>query len=144
MRLVLFFLLLLATSSCKRSPLEVEAAYFTRKDLASVHVGTPDPNKLLPIFGQRLYIKWDTQEISQAKPPLELFIRVMLKKGKMLEEKIPLKESSGSYLFPIVGANFSDEGGLLSYKIELLSQGKVIATSRHKFWVEPIKFSDQE
>ena len=140
MRLALLLLMALAFTSCKRPPLQVEAAYFTRKDLASTPMGTPDPNKLLPIFGQRLYIKWNTEK----KAPLELYVRVMLKKGKLLEEKIPLKESSGSYIFPIVDKNYTEEGGLLSYKIELLKNGKVISTSRHKFWVDPITFSDQE
>lgn len=139
MRLIALFLLILA-SSCKRPTLSVEPGYFTRKDLASSYVGTPDPNKQKPIFGQRLYISWDRP---QEEMPLSLHIQVRLKKKGFLDKIVPLDTSSGSYTFPIVGPDYTSGGGLLSYKVELLSKDSVVATSKHKFWVEDIHFSEE-
>lgn len=133
-------LLLLLLTSCSKPTLTVEPGYFTRKDLASSYVGTPDPNKQKPIFGQRLYITWNHPE---ADLPLELHIQVRLKKKGFLDKKVPLSTSSGEYIFPIVGNDFTEEGGLLSYKVEILSHDKVIDSSRHKFWVEDIHFSEE-
>lgn len=135
-------LLLLLTVSCKQRELSVDTTYFTRKDLASVVVDTPDPDKEKPIFGQRLYINWEVTKQQFAMGPLELHIQLMLKKGSMMEDRIPLNEASGTYIFPIVSSDYTKEGGLLSYKITLLSNGKELAVTRHKFWVDQIEFSE--
>lgn len=75
-------------------------------------------------------------------PNAKLHIQVLLKKGKRLEETIPLEKAKGSYIFKIVGDDFKEQKGLLSYKVELTQNGKILAKSRHKFWVDPIKFSE--
>jgi len=140
-RIIALFLLLLA-SSCNRPTLSVDTGYFTRKDLASYHVGTPDPNKQSPIFGQRLYVSWNVTNEEFTKAPLTLHLQVHLKKGGLLDKVVALDTPEGSYIFPIVGDDYTGKGGLLSYKVDLLSGDTALATSRHKFWVEEIKFSE--
>lgn len=142
MRIAVFLFLALLSTSCKRPTLAVESGYFTRKDLASYQVGTPDPNKLNPIFGQRLYITWNVTPQEFAQGPLELHIMANLKKEGTLDKKVPLDRASGSYTFSIAGDDYTKKGGLLSYKVTLLSDNKEIALSRHKFWVEELKFSE--
>lgn len=124
--------------SCSHSKLSVETTFFGRKDLASTIVGTPDPSKQLPIFGQRLNISWN----APGDPSLSLQIEVRLKKGDKLTKTVPLETSSGTYIFPIVGENYTQKGGILSYKVALLSNGAPLAESKHKFWVEDIHFSE--
>ncbi|MCE5293879.1 MAG: hypothetical protein LLF94_04630 [Chlamydiales bacterium] len=141
MRVVALLLALVATS-CSQPPLTVETGYFTRKDLASSHVGTPDPTKQQEVFGQRIYIAWNLSKQEYAQGQTTLHIQARLKKGGILTQDVPLDAASGRYIFPIVGDNYSKKGGLLSYKVELLSNGKPLATSSHKFWVEEIHFSE--
>lgn len=141
MRIALLLLTLLVTS-CKQPTLAVETGYFTRKDLASSHVGTPDPNKQSPIFGQRLYISWNVTPEEFASGQLVLQIKARLKKEGMLDKKVPLDSPTGTYIFPIVGDDYTKGGGLLSYKVTLMSGDKELAKSRHKFWVEELHFSE--
>ncbi len=131
------------TSSCTRSTLSVETGYFTRKDLASYHVGTPDPNKQSPIFGQRLYIHWNVsdQEL-QGESPLTLHLQVHLKKDGLIKKVVKVDKPKGEYVLPIVGEDYTVRGGLLSYNVALFSGDKELATSKHKFWVDEIKFSE--
>lgn len=140
MRLALFALLL--CTACKSHTLSVQTEYFGRNDLASVIVDTPDPHKQEPIFGQRLYISWKLTKEQFAEKPVVLLCQVKLKKGQLLEKTVPINSLTGTYIFPIVGEDYTKHGGLLSYQIKLLGQDNVLATSRHKFWVEQIKISD--
>lgn len=134
----LLLLILLCTTSCKSPTLSVHAEYYSRQDLASYIIDTPDPKKQQSIFGQHLFITWNAFH----KAPLELKVNVLLKNGDRLEKTIPITKTSGNYSFPIVGKDYIEKGGLLSYKVELLSNGTVVETSRHKFWVEPIHIRD--
>ncbi len=140
---VILLLLALSVSSCKSPTLSVDTGYFTRSDLASVKIGTPDPHKQEPIFGQRLYISWNATKEQMALGPLQLHIKVLLKKGKMLDEKVPLHTAAGTYIFPITGTNYTEEGGLLSYEIALLANDTQLSVSRHKFWVDQINIRDE-
>ncbi len=133
---------MLFVTSCKSNTLSVETSYFTRKDLASSVVGTPDPTKQEAVFGQRLYISWNVAPPKFNEGPLELAIQVRLKKGALLEKTVSLTEPSGKFIFPITGNDYSKKGGLLSYQVKLFSSGKELASSKHKFWVDPIQFSE--
>ena len=135
-------LLIFSLVSCSTSPhLEVTNQYWSRKDLASFIVNTPDPSKNDPIFGQRLIMSWSVSKKTFDSGPLELLIKVKLKNNEQIDQIIPLKETSGSYYFPIYGDDFTKKGGLLSYFVELKSNGETIGVCRHKLWVEPIIFS---
>ncbi len=135
-------LLTLLIASCGRPTLSVQSGTFTRRDLASSHVGTPDPDKQKPVFGQRLYISWNVKPQEFTSGPLELQIDVRLKKGGTLSKTVLLDKASGKYIFPIVADDYTKRGGILSYKVVLLSDGKKLSQSRHKFWVEEIQFSE--
>lgn len=131
---VLYVALLLLTS-CSRGPLSVQTEYWRQKDLASYIVDTPDPQKQEPIFGQRIRISWSTA----AKDPLTLNVTIRLKNGDEIHDVYPLKKPTGELIVPVVGDNFTQKGGILSYKIILLSGSEVIAETHHRFWVELIK-----
>jgi len=140
MRLAILALFL--CTACKSPMLNVQTEYFGRNDLASVIVDTPDPDKQEPIFGQRLYISWKLSKEQFADKPIALFCQVKLKKGQLIEKRVPLTKASGTYIFPIVGPDYTQKGGLLSYQIKLMTGDIVISTSRHKFWVDEIKIQD--
>jgi hypothetical protein len=135
-------LLLLFCTACKSPTLSVHSEYYTRQELASYIIDTPDPKKQQPIFGQHITINWNVSKKVFQEGPLELKLHVITKNGEMQEKNIALDKPSGTYIFPIVGKDFTEKGGLLSYKVELTSNGKEIATSKHKLWVDQIKIQD--
>lgn len=140
MKYLLFFIITISLFSCTREPLDVSTQYWGRKDLASVIIDTPDPAKNHPLFGQRILISWSISKKEFEEGALSLHIKVNLKNNERIDQIVPLNERSGSYQFKIYGNDFVKKGGLLSYLIELQSDGKVIATKQHKLWVEPITF----
>lgn len=125
--------------SCSHPYLSVRSDYFSRKDLASYHLDTPDPRKNQAIYGQRIYTSWylPNDLFSEEKTFLE--IRVHLKNGQDLFEKKPLKRRIGRYTYPIQGEVYTESGGLLSYLVQITTDGKVVAESRHKFYRESIE-----
>lgn len=129
-------------ASCSSVPhLEVASQYWSRRDLASTVINTPDPEKNSQLFGQRLNISWYVPKKNFQSGSADLFLRVKLKNNEEINQTIPLKSSSGTYQFPIYGDDFTKKGGLLSYSVELRSGGKTLKTENHKLWVEPISFS---
>lgn len=125
---------LLFLTSCSSRPLTVQTEYWRQKDLASYIVDTPDPQKQEPVFGQRIRISWHAPQ----NDALSLNVTIRLKNGDELQETYPLKKPSGELIVPVVGDNYSNKGGILSYRVLLQSGTEVIAESRHRFWVERI------
>lgn len=130
--------LLLFLTSCSHPSLTVQSDYWTPRDLASMHVDTPDPRKSSSDFGQRLNISWYIPKKTFKEGPCELVCHVRLKNQELKVETVPLHTACGSYSLQIVGDDFFKKGGLLSYLIELKASGHTIASSQHKFWAEPI------
>src|SRR5206468_3131386 len=118
--------------------------YWSRQDLASSYVHTPDPKKNSQEFGQRIRMYWNVSLATFEKGELALQVHVRLKNGEEYNNKFILTEAHGSMLYPILGKDYHDKGGLLSYHITLESEGHKIAERRHKFWVDHIDISDVE
>jgi hypothetical protein len=135
-------LLLLLFASCTSRPLHVQSEYFRRQDLASYIVDTPDPAKSLPVFGQRLRISWSVTKKEFKSGPLSLEITVRLKNGEKQFLTKALDAASGECLFEVTGENYTEKGGILSYRVDLLVSGKPIAERHHRFWVEEITVKD--
>lgn len=134
------FSALFLTISCKPI-LSVRSDGFSRRDLASVIVDTPDPTKDKPYFGERISINWYVPSGQFNETPIDLVIHVKLKNDKEKTERIPLTSHWGSYVYTIGPSEYELTGGILSYQVQLQSQGKTIAESQHKFWVEPVTIS---
>lgn len=141
MKYLILSIIAVSLTACSTKPLDVTTEYWSRKDLASSIMDTPDPNKDKPIFGQRILISWSVSKKTFDEGLLELLIKVKLKNGQQTDQKIALEKSSGTYIFPIYGDDFTKKEGLQSYLIELQSNGQTIGTKRHKLWVNPITFS---
>jgi hypothetical protein len=145
---VLLIFIIFGGMSCTTTPwIKVRTEFYDQKQLASVAVDTPDPKKEHAYWGQRLLIQWNIGKIpTTAKqdsllPQNELLIRVRLKNGKDKVEKRPLTGTSGIEYFTIDTYDYTHSGGVLSYHIELLQNGKVLQQSSHRLWVELINLS---
>jgi hypothetical protein len=135
----LCFVLAFLAISCSHPSLHIRSEYFSKKDLASFAVDTPDPLKDTNYFGQRLTISWNVPSALLKTAPVEVRLIVRLANGEERTCHIPIEKSFGFTLYPIVGDDYTKKGGLQSYYAELKADGKPIAKSRHKFWVEKIK-----
>ena len=136
--LLLFSSLALHLTSCSSANLYVRSEYYSRQNLASYAVDTPDPRKDSSDFGQRLVIGWSMTESVFQSAPSELVLRVKLKNGEEKVSKIVLTKRQGRTFYPIFGNDYTKKGGLQSYLVQLESGGKVLTSSKHKLWVQKI------
>jgi len=125
-------------ASCSTAHLYVRSENYSRQDLASYAMDTPDPRKTSPDFGQRLVINWQVAESTFQKGPLELVLSVKLKNGEEKTSKTVLTKRQGRTFYPIFGNDYVKKGGLQSYFVELRSCGKTLTSSQHKLWVKKI------
>lgn len=137
MHFLIYFLLLLFVSSCSSTSLSVQTEYWNPKDLASVRVGTPDPEKNSNNFGQHIYISWTLPSNTNVHHAF-LQINIRLKNGELLQKTVPIQDHRGVYCYPILGDDYVKKGGLLSYLIVLFSDKKEVAVSKHIFWVDEV------
>jgi hypothetical protein len=135
----LFLFLAFFVLSCSRPSLHVRSEYFSKRDLASFAIDTPDPLKDTNFFGQRLSISWQVPSTLLKEGKVEIHLIVRLANGEEKTSLIPIEKSFGFTFFPIVGDDYTKKGGLQSYFATLQVNGKIIAKSRHKFWVEKIQ-----
>lgn len=124
--------------SCSTAHLHVRSEHYSRQDLASYAMDTPDPRKTSADFGQRLVIHWQVTENTFQKGPLELVLSVKLKNGEEKKSKTVLTKREGRTFYPIFGNDYVKKGGLQSYLVELKSCGKTLTSSQHKLWVKKI------
>ena len=140
--IVLAVLSCLLLCSCGRQQLYVRSEYFTKKDLASVVIDTPDPRKDMPYFGQRIAVEWNLPATVIRNNDCELKIYYRLLDGTERTKELKLEQRLGKYELLITGDDYTVSGGLLSYLVTITQNGHIIAESRHKFWVNPIIISE--
>ena len=114
--LILLFLL----CSCHQSHLAVFTDTVSYENLASFHVGTPDPSLACPDRGQRLVISW-----SVTCPSPETTIRARIRFANLEETELvfALQEPRGHTSFNLLNGDYDRTGGILTYKVWLLGRG---------------------
>lgn len=135
---LLLLLCIILFLSCSQAPLSVQTEYFRPKDLASSVIGTPDPDKEADIFGQRIRICWSLSKEDFSKGAVELVIAVRLKNSDEQTRTYPITTRSGELTYPVVGPDFFEKGGVLSYSIQLQAGTEILAESKHRFWVDKV------
>lgn len=129
--------LTILSTGCSKNPIvDARTEYLDIKGLASVAVDTPDPKKNSAYWGEKLNIDWD---LGNQKPPASLVVRIRLRNGKERRIERKLEDSKGRETVVLDAFEFNQTGGIVSYKVELLAGGKVLARSLHRLWVEPIE-----
>lgn len=134
---------LFAMAGCRRYYLEVSQQIINQEYLASTHVGSPDPRQSPPLYGRRLIISWQIpQEIYDQNPHIDLDVMFW----NYTEERIPftLGAKRGYVLYTLIGEDFLNKKGILSYKAELVTQsGQVYRSWKQQLWVDLIKVEDE-
>lgn len=133
-------LLFLAASSCVKQRLTAYTECIGVEDLASYHVCTPDPAHLHPNIGQRLVINWMLHENFLEFECLHLDVRIRLGNGKEVRQKVPIHHLFGSHIYSLVNEEYAEAKGIMTYKIELIGDGRVLQLWQHQLWVELVVF----
>jgi len=136
--LLLLFASLCLFTGCQQR-LSVQTQYFTYEDLASAYIDTPDPQVNNPPAEQRLIITWNlADDCCESEKILNIYVR--LKNREKIEASIPLNCSNGTYVFKIYKDRFFATGGFLTYRVEIVVDGRVVEEFQHQLWTELIEF----
>ncbi|MDN3504507.1 MAG: hypothetical protein P0S95_02890 [Rhabdochlamydiaceae bacterium] len=133
-----FFLLILIGTSCR--PLSVDRRYTNSGSLASNFVKSPDPLKENPPLGEKLWVSWKLpSKYFRNNDKYILNLRVV---KKNLEEDVvtfPVTHRIGRVVYSCMGEQYSESGGVLTYKAEIVTlDGVVIKTVKQSMWFTPI------
>ena len=118
---------------------QARSFYTSRRDLASFVVDTPDPEKSTKRLGQKIWVTWQTPSYNE-NTHLEVTIRFI--DGRERQETLPITSKIGEMYIQITPHEVVATGGLLSYKILLTQKEEVLATTKHKLWVEKIEIAE--
>lgn len=120
--------------------LTVRTDYLSIQNLASYHVGTPDPALNNPPIGQRLIIEWKVPKIYLDYDDLHLVATMRFRNREEFIQKIALLKKSGTHVHCMVNEEYFEKGGILTYKVELFGGGLLLEEWRHQLWVDLIVF----
>lgn len=142
-----YLILLLAAAalvSCSHRTITVFTEYVSQESLASYSVNSPDPHFNAPAVGQKLYISWDITNLSCNQFPLELKLFLRFRNRTDTVKSFAINKTMGSYMYQLLGEEYFEKEGILSYKIQLLNDQKLLEEWRHQIWVDLITFPESE
>lgn len=138
--LLLSLLILITVSSCTPHSLDVQTRYLNAENLASYHIGTPDPHLDQPTLGQRLLIQWSLSSQEFQQHPVFLYLTLRLRNHQQRELKVLLSKKRGYYLYDLIDQDYCETGGLQTYQVEIRNDTCLIASWKHPLWAELITF----
>lgn len=134
MRWLIFLLLV----SCAEK-ITVLNGYVTKKNLASYHVGTPDPRLDCPDIGQRLTIHWSLSDHEfSCYDEVNLVLTMRYENREVVKKELLLCDKSGSFTFSLLNDEYVKARGIQTYKVDIFGDGEPIACWRHQLWTELI------
>ncbi len=146
-RWIVSFSLLGLAASCQPYGVSVNTFKVDKNNLASTHVGTPDPDKACPPVGVNIVVEW---WVPHALIGCDPKVRLTLVYRNLSEEVIehPISYRIGYFSHEVLGKQFKESKGLLSYKAEVVTgDGELFREEVHQLFVNVIhldKESDGE
>lgn len=137
---LIFLFAALLLQSCIAERLSVHTEYISIENLASFHVGTPDPELLCPTVGQRLVVTWALPASYECYTSLYLDIRMRFGNGEEKTITLFLKKRQGTYVYSLLNDEYFEKDGILTYKADLIGDGDILDEWRHQIWAEKISF----
>lgn len=132
--------LVICLSGCSIHPLTVQTQYLSHEDLASYHIGTPDPSLDNPDVGERLLIQWSLSSAQFKGEDLRLYLKVRFTNHQEEEITIPVEKKKGYYIYNLLNQDYCDTGGILTYLAEIRSGECIVAVWKHPLWANLITF----
>lgn len=141
-RFVFVAMLMCTISSCTfLQPLTVQTQYLSHEDLASFHIGTPDPTLDCPPVGERLLIQWYLPHC-QFQEGLLLSLKVRFKNHQEEERQISIEKNNSYYLYELIDEDYFKTGGIQTYLVEIRQGDCIIASWKHPLWTNLITFPE--
>ena len=125
-----------------RTKLSVYNQPINNKYYSSVHAETPSPKVDRGEVGQRLIISWDIPYRDFRKH--QWTTRLIVQFGNRTEETFTkeIEEFEGDWILKYSGRPYIDKRGIVSYKAELLQDGRTVDLFQHQLWCELIQLED--
>lgn len=135
-----FILLVLAfvATGCVKHHIRLQTDYLSRENLASYHVGTPDPLLYCPPIGQRLIMSWSVPYGWIHELDLKIQLRMIFRDHTEECVEITLARAYGLFTYCLVNDDYFEKGGILTYQATLIKGDEVIDEWRHQLWTELI------
>lgn len=127
----LFFLV----GCCSHGPIVVRHQYLDPNYLASSHVETPDP-RACDFYGQQLIISWHLPKKCMQLEGLHLLLTVRFGVHEVEEIVIPINRRRDFYLYRLM---CQEHGGIVTYKVELKAQDRLLYQWQHQVWAELVE-----
>jgi len=141
-KLILLAMLSLLFTACNQGCICVQSEYITYEDLASYHVGTPDPKKECPDTGQRLLVRWALPRgcFVDGESIMNLTVRFCTGEEEIIN--LDLHASEGRYIYNLLNDDYFDRCGILTYKATILVCGEIVSEWLHQIWTDRISFEE--
>ena len=130
--------LALLCASCANSYIEIIKIKTDKMTFASRFAKTPDPRALNPPKGEKLYVNWS---LPLQFSPGQYRIKIDVIYKDLTREVLvyPLKRRAGTKIIEMLGEEFKEKKGFLSYKAEVITlDDKVVSDYTHRMWVDII------
>jgi hypothetical protein len=127
-----------------RQILTVQTEYLSHENLASYHVRTPDPLLWNPPIGQRLLVSWQLPPSIKCTEDLALNIQLHFHNHTTKTEIVPVRRNTGTYVYALLNADYSEKKGILTYKVQLTLADQILEEWRHQLWVELITLNEDK
>jgi hypothetical protein len=138
-RSILLIIVLFFLTSCGSAKVRARTLYTNRSNLASRILDTPDPLKGNTGLGQCIWVRWN---VPKQYNDLQLDVTIRFENKTERHELFPVQGLFGTLSIEISPSEYLEKGPLLSYQILLKSGDCVVASTRHKLWVEKIEILD--
>ncbi len=114
----------------------------SRENLASYHVGTPDPRLIHSPLGQRMIVCWYLPK--QDFNLQDFSIKISIIYGNHTQEDIWYKprQYCGMYVRALLNEQYFEKCGILTYKSEMYACDQLIKCWKHHLWTELITFDN--
>jgi len=137
---IIFILLitLLLTTSCTKRCVKARLEAITAGYRASSHVGTPDPLKAC-FYGQQIVVSW---KVAKTCKNLKLTLSYITGALKLEKVDLPIDSYRGAISYRLINQDFKCRKGILTYKVELHSEGVLLGCFKPRSWVEWVDISN--
>ncbi len=101
---------------------------------------TPDPC-LRCYYGQQLVVHWKLPQGSEG--PHELLVDLRFGTRELDQVCIPLTQSSGFWVYKLINSDYWCRGGILSYRVRLLSDEGCLDEWKHHLWADVVLIENE-
>ena len=127
-----------ALTGCGTSYIQIQKIKTDRATFASNFARSPDPRLFNPPKGEKLYVNWSLPiafKSNQYRMKIDIIYRNLTTETLLF----PIKRRAGARIIEMLGAEYKEKEGFLSYKAEVISvDGEVVSDYTHRMWVKLI------